>query len=664
MRLAENQRLTEKNPSSPLQLNFDRMGETRLTDRLCFFMLIYSKQSGYNSHLEPFSISLSGTSKIPSPHQKLLFLEQASCLFLKKLQDLRYTGRRSPSKALSSCLLLLFATFSLFKTQQCAIATETPIVQIIAQAQQPEINILYVSSSGGSDTTGNGSDRDPFKTLTYALSVAPPNTAILLAPGTYSAQTGEQFPLILQPNVIVQGNPNTRGQNIVIKGGGDFLSPTSAGQNITILGASGARLSGVTVTNPNYRGYALWIESSSPTVVNNTFLGSTHDGISVVGNSRPMITGNLFSKNGANGMTIYGTSQPEVRDNVFENTGFGVNVAEKASPLLIGNQITRNKDGVVVQAEATPVLRNNYIERNQRDGIVAIARALPDLGTMTEPGGNVIRNNGQHDVNNAAKGQLIQAYGNQLLSNRTTGQVQVAGTFNSPLSIGGHDLGFVAQPPRSGGPDSSLPVYTTAPLTPRTQRSPQRPLSPLSASPAQNRSASGQTRLSPLLAPPSASPSAIAIPVPAPNSRSVAEIAVPSPILPPNLDSAIPVPADGKLPVPSRNIPLGRGGYVPAALGGNSLPNSLPNSVANSGENAPSFDRALALGFRYRVVVDAQSQSDRARMQSLVPDAFRTFSNGRAVMQAGAFREQEKAEELLQMLTANGLNARIEEIKE
>ena len=83
--------------------------------------------------------------------------------------------------------------------------------------------------------------------------------------------------------MTVQGNPNTRGQNILIKGGGDFLSPTSAGQNIAILGADGAGLSGVTVTNTNYRGYALWIESSSPIVVNNTFSGSTHDGISVVG---------------------------------------------------------------------------------------------------------------------------------------------------------------------------------------------------------------------------------------------------------------------------------------------------------------------------------------------------------------------------------------------
>lgn len=124
--------------------------------------------------------------------------------------------------------------------QPSVIAAGIPGVQLLSQTLQSDINILYVSSTGGSDTGGNGSDQAPFKTLTYALSVAPPKTAILLAPGTYSEQTGEKFPLMLRPSVTVQGNPNTRGQNIVIKGGGYFISPTSAGQNITILGADGA----------------------------------------------------------------------------------------------------------------------------------------------------------------------------------------------------------------------------------------------------------------------------------------------------------------------------------------------------------------------------------------------------------------------------------------
>lgn len=619
MRLAEKyKKLTEENPSRRVKLKFDRENptrntgcETRLKDKLFLFMLIYSKESG------------------------------------SKVNGFR-------SQGFSFCLAIVFASTSLLLPQPSASTAQIPEVQLLAQVQQSDINILYVSSSGGSDTTGNGSDRDPFKTLTYALSVAPPNTAILLAPGTYSAQTGEQFPLMLKPSVTVQGNPNTRGQNILIKGGGEFLSPTWAGQNITILGADGAGLSGVTVMNTNYRGYGLWIESSSPTVANNTFSGSTHDGISVVGTSKPTISKNLFSKNGANGITIFGSSQPEVRENVFENTGFGVNVAQHASPLLIGNQITRNKDGVVVQAEARPILRNNYIERNQRDGIVAIAQSLPDLGTSTAPGGNVIRNNGRHDVNNATKGLAISAYGNQLLSNRTVGAVDVAGTFNPSQPISSNALQLVAdRPPRTGGPESSLPTYNPGPLTPRTQRV---PISPS----VQNRPVPGRTQLQPLLPPRNAtsalsSSEAIEIPVPNPTTRSVSEISLQQPIFPPNFEGSSSVSSEGRLPVPGRNIPLGRGGYVPAPLGGSSLPDPY--------ENSPSFDRAKALGFRYRVVVDAESQGDREKMQSLVPDAFRSFSNGRSVMQAGAFRELEKAEELAQILSQNGLNVRIEEIK-
>ncbi|MEG4573776.1 DUF1565 domain-containing protein [Microcoleus sp. N3A4] len=625
MRLAEqHQRLRENNPNRRAYLNFDREnptrnigGETRLTDKLRFFMLIYSQHTGCKEN-------------------------------------------RSQKSCLSSGLLLVFAMTALCNHQPSVIAAGVPGVQLLSQILQSDINILYVSSTGGSDTGGNGSDRAPFKTLTYALSVAPPKTAILLAPGTYSEQTGEKFPLMLRSSVTVQGNPNTRGQNIVIKGGGYFISPTSAGQNIAILGADRAGLSGVTVTNTNSRGYALWIESSSPIVVNNTFSGSTHDGISVVGTSRPTIGGNVFSKNGANGITIFGSSQPEVRDNVFENTGFGVNVAQNASPLLIGNKITRNKDGVVVQADARPVLRNNYIESNRRDGIVAISRALPDLGTAAEPGGNVIRNNGQYDVNNAAKGQVIPAYGNQLSSSRTTGSVDVAGTF-TPGPMGASALQLTAdRPPSIGGPETSLPAYTPGRLSPRVEIAPISPPAPVSRRPVQNRPAPRNAQLRQELSPRNAAaspvvPGAIAIPVPEPNSRSVSEISVQQPIIPPNFDSSTAVSSEGRLPVPGRNIPLGSGGYVPALLGGNSLPESRENSL--------SFDRPSALGLRYRVVVDANSSGDRQKMKSLVPGAFRSFSSGRPVMQAGAFREREKAEELVQMLSANGLNARIEDIK-
>jgi hypothetical protein len=145
VRLAEqNKTLTEENPSKRVRLKFDRENptrnrgcETRLKDKLCFFMILNSKQS--------------------------------KC---KKSRSLR-GGTPSPRKALSSCLLLVFASTAFYSPQSSVLAAGIPSVQLLSQAPESNINILYVSSNGGSDTGGNGSDQSPFKTLTYALSVAP-----------------------------------------------------------------------------------------------------------------------------------------------------------------------------------------------------------------------------------------------------------------------------------------------------------------------------------------------------------------------------------------------------------------------------------------------------------------------------------------------------------
>ena len=197
-------------------------------------------------------------------------------------------------------------------------------------------------------------------------------------------------------------------------------------------------------------------------------------------------------------------------------------------------------------------------------------------------------------MNNAAKGQVIPAYGNQLLSSRTTGAVDVAGTFTPP-PIGGSALQLTAdRPPSIGGPDTSLPVYTPGRLSPRVERAPISPPAPVSRRPMQNRPAPRSAELRQELSPrnvgaSSVVPGAIAIPVSDPNTRSVSEISVQQPIIPPNFESSSSVSSEGRLPVPSRNIPLGRGGYVPAPLGGNSLPDSAYNS--------PSFDSTVCFGF-------------------------------------------------------------------
>lgn len=295
-----------------------------------------------------------------------------------------------------------------------------------------QVKVLSVNSSIGNDTTGNGTEHQPFKTITTALRLAGRNTVILLAPGTYSTASGETFPLLLKAGVTIEGNPRTRGQNILIKGGGVFCrganehttSSCTTPQNVTIVGATHAGLTGVTVTNPNQQGYGLWIESSSPVVVDNTFTSSSQDGILVSGNSVPLIRSNYLYENGVGGIAISGSARPEIRENVLSNTTLGITIAQDAAPRLMGNRISNNKDGVVVEDSAQPVLRNNIITNNERDGLVAIASSQPNLGTATEPGGNTFRSNGRFDISNKTSNELVAAFGNQL-GDRTEGAINL-----------------------------------------------------------------------------------------------------------------------------------------------------------------------------------------------------------------------------------------------
>ncbi|MGL5194195.1 MAG: DUF1565 domain-containing protein [Chroococcales cyanobacterium] len=500
---------------------------------------------------------------------------------------------------------------------------------------------LFVNPTRGNDT-GNGSESAPFKTITQALRQAQPNTTIRLSPGTYSADTGESFPLILKPQVTLQGDTSTRGRGIIIQGGGLYLSRTSARQNVGLVAADRARVSGITLTNNNTSGYALWIESASMEVTDNTFTGSGHDGISVVGNSAPTIRGNHFVENGANGITIYGTSRPELVENVFERTGFGISIGQRAQPILRGNQVRQNRDGVVIHGSSRPVLRNNQIEGNQDNGVVAVGDSRPDLGTSGDPGGNVVRNNGQMDINGSTTKEIIPAFGNQVASDRTSGRLDLNGTINPNLSAP-----VVSAPPRP------LPLPRPA------------------ANPAPTPPATPASFPSPTATPPESPPplsANVSLPVPAPGEG------IPIPVPPPQTGTAptptpaprppAPAPAIGNrpgdtlpnlLPVPNATPPLGNGGGGVPVVG-------APSGGPGNGPPSPP-SRASALGLRYRVIVNATSSSDQARVRRVVSDAFRTRINGRMVMQVGAFATQDKVDEMMQLLQRNGLTGVVMDIE-
>jgi parallel beta-helix repeat protein len=522
--------------------------------------------------------------------------------------------------------LTAITTALLSASSNIAIAQKSEISQreTISENSISQVNVLFVNPSIGNDTKTSGSESTPFKTIAQALRVAKENTVIRLAKGTYSAQTGEQFPLIVKSGVSIQGDIPSLGKDIIIQGGGDYLSRYYGSKNIAIVATGKAKLAGVTVTNPNPRGYGVWIESSQPVVENNTFTGSTQDGVAVMGKAAPQISNNYFYGNGANGITVSGKSQPQIKQNTFQDTGFGINIAQNASPQVISNKISENRTGVVIQASSSPVLRDNSIFNNKEDGLVVIALAIPDLGNSSNPGGNQFSSNGRYDINAEAAKQEVVAYGNTLASNKIAGKVNLSATAAPVKAI------------------SPLPRRTPTLLNPNRRENP-----PVSQQPLPTSSTKGEQQFNYVQV------QADTIEFAAPQIASQPPANTPTSL--PTLKPA-PIGESALLPQQTARIPASNTGVNMSAPGFLSNPASV--------QNPPQLTAtSTQIDSRYRVIVEAVTPRQQELVKFIVPDAFRTRRQGKRVMQAGIFSSRNKANDLILKFKNNGLKARIEPMK-
>ncbi|MEQ8971965.1 MAG: S-layer homology domain-containing protein [Coleofasciculus sp. C1-SOL-03] len=293
---------------------------------------------------------------------------------------------------------------------------------------------LYVNPATGNDSAA-GDQSAPFKTLSKALQQAQADTTIQLAAGTYNATSGEIFPLQVPSGVKLVGNEGNKGDGIVIEGNGEYISPTLAQQNITLLLEDTTEVRGVTVTNKATRGTGIWIESTDPTIANCTFTECNREGVLATGTARPNVVDNNFINNGGNGISFTKNAQGEIKNNTCKKAGYGISIDGNATPRVIDNLISENRFGVGISVDAQPILRNNTIEDNEEYGIAVTGNAEPDLGkSQDDPGNNIFRNNGKFAILNSSKNTLV-SWGNQLTSNQVSGSVQIEGS----ISDGGDD---------------------------------------------------------------------------------------------------------------------------------------------------------------------------------------------------------------------------------
>ncbi|MGF1538003.1 MAG: DUF1565 domain-containing protein [Elainellaceae cyanobacterium] len=311
-----------------------------------------------------------------------------------------------------------------------------------AIAQTPvRADVIYVNPAQGTDAENGGSETRPLRTISYALERASGTTVIQLASGTYTADTGEQFPLRLKPGIVLLGNESNNGQTVSIIGGNTFVTALLGPQSATLVASDDSEIRGVTVTNPTTRGTGVWVESVNPIdplIRNSTFTNNARDGVFVNGSAVPTIERNRFVTNEDNGISLTRNAGGTIRNNEFVNTGFGIVVSDSASPVIEGNEIRENIDGVVATTNSRPVLRENVIQRNIRDGLVAIGNARPDLGTADDPGENIIVNNGRYAVLNATRGNRMMAIGNQVNEDEIEGEVEFVARVIGFPDVQGH----------------------------------------------------------------------------------------------------------------------------------------------------------------------------------------------------------------------------------
>lgn len=293
--------------------------------------------------------------------------------------------------------------------------------------QYENIDVLRVSQIQGDDAIADGSSLRPYRTITAALRKAGKGVKVALGPGMYDASQGEIFPLRLGEGVtLVTGALGARAE---VHGIGEYRSSES-GQAIqaAIVMAKGSRIDSVLVVAPG--GVAVWSEEPE-TLVRDSELRESLDGIVVAGASDAKITHNLIAG----------------------NSGVGVEVF----------------------AAAIPMLRENTIEAN-RVGVAAHGASSPDLGRGSDPGLNKLSSNSDCTLANDTD-RLLLAVGNDWAT--TLESVAVSTVCGAGVQIANTSRGVVAfryapateQPLFSGAaPITTLlpePAQVVATTTPR-----------------------------------------------------------------------------------------------------------------------------------------------------------------------------------------------------
>lgn len=294
--------------------------------------------------------------------------------------------------------------------------------------------VLYVDPTQGQDNRDGRSANQPLKTITAALRLSQGDTQVQLQAGLYTANSGEQFPLVIPSGCELVGQPGGGRPTTIVQGSGPVQHPVLGSQVAACVLQDGAQLSQVTIINTQARGIGLLLAEGRPHLSGVVVMKCPQYGAVTLGKALPLVEDCVFEDCGI-AIAWFTQSKGQFERVFCQKNQTALMVQDSAAPLILSCGLERNVTGIAIADTANPVLRNNRIRQNQTAGLTLTGQATADLGQAEDLGNNIVRLNGAMDINNGS-GRSLVSCGNDVLPQRIQGRVDlIASARPDPVAV-------------------------------------------------------------------------------------------------------------------------------------------------------------------------------------------------------------------------------------
>jgi len=306
---------------------------------------------------------------------------------------------------------------------------------------------FYVATTGN-DTTGNGSQMNPWRTIAHAISAANPSSndpaTIHVAAGTYSLSlTGEKYPLKLISYLVLKGEADSL---TILDATSSFSSPQRVIEcdsvtHVSIEGFTIKRGRAPTKDYSNNGGGILIQYSSYITVAHNIISnnaasnnmggGAYGGGIAIYSSPYTLVTDNTIQLNsagadgsGGGGIYIHSSYGIISFNNINRNHvagipgGPGAGIVVSGNNIhMISNKVNRNYESALgggLSVSGTPLIMRNTIDSNSAwwggAGMIVFSTGTGAIIGGSEKNGNNFYDNTTDDAAYSSGKQLYQYY--------------------------------------------------------------------------------------------------------------------------------------------------------------------------------------------------------------------------------------------------------------